>query len=35
MAHYEHLPIYREAFTFLIYCETIVQYFKDNSNGIR
>jgi len=28
MAHYEHLPIYREAFKFLIYCETIVQHFS-------
>jgi len=23
MAQYEHLPIYRDAFKFLIYCETI------------
>jgi len=28
MAQYEHLPIYREAFKFLIYCETIVQHFS-------
>jgi hypothetical protein len=28
MAQYEHLPIYREAFSFLIYCETIVQHFS-------
>ena len=27
MAQYEHLPIYREAFKFLIYCETSVQHF--------
>lgn len=27
MAQYEHLPIYREAFTFLIYCEDIVRHF--------
>jgi hypothetical protein len=27
MAQYEHLPIYRGAFKFLIYCETIVHYF--------
>jgi hypothetical protein len=27
MAQYEHLPIYREAFKFLTYCETIVQHF--------
>jgi len=28
MAQYEHLPIYREAFKYLIYCETIVQHFS-------
>jgi hypothetical protein len=28
MAQYEHLPIYREAFKFMIYCETIVQHFS-------
>ncbi len=28
MAKYEHLPIYRKAFTFLIYCETIVKNFS-------
>ena len=28
MAQYEHLPIYREAFKFLTYCETIVQHFS-------
>jgi len=28
MAQYEHLPIYREAFKFLIYCETIVPHFS-------
>jgi len=27
MAQYEHLPIYRDAFKFLIYSETIVQHF--------
>ncbi|RPH48913.1 MAG: four helix bundle protein [Desulfobacteraceae bacterium] len=27
MAQYEHLPIYREAFKFLINCETVVQHF--------
>jgi len=27
MAQYEHLPINREAFKFLIYCETIVKNF--------
>jgi hypothetical protein len=27
MAHYEHLPIYRSAFDFLIYCEGIVRHF--------
>lgn len=27
MAHYEHLPIYRDSFKFLLYCETIVQHF--------
>jgi hypothetical protein len=27
MAQHEHLPIYREAFEFLIYCETIVRHF--------
>ena len=27
MAQYEHLPIYRDAFKFLIYCETIVHHF--------
>jgi len=28
MAQYEHLPIYREAFKFLIYCEEIVRNFS-------
>lgn len=28
MAQYEHLPIYREAFKFLMYCETIVPHFS-------
>ena len=28
MAQYEHLPIYREAFKFLIYCENIVEHFS-------
>lgn len=28
MARYEHLPIYREAFKFLLYCETIVRNFS-------
>jgi hypothetical protein len=28
MAQYEHLPIYREAFDFLIYCEGIVKNFS-------
>ncbi|MCD6356843.1 MAG: hypothetical protein J7L66_06100 [Anaerolineaceae bacterium] len=28
MAQYEHLPIYRESFKFLIYCETIVKDFS-------
>jgi len=28
MAHYEHLPIYHEAFKFLIFCETIVKDFS-------
>jgi hypothetical protein len=28
MAQYEHLPIYRDAFNFLIYCETIVKNFS-------
>jgi len=28
MAHYEHLPIYRSSFNFLIYCETIVKNFS-------
>ena len=28
MAKYEHLPIYHEAFKFLIYCETIVKNFS-------
>jgi hypothetical protein len=27
MAQYEHLPLYRDTFKFLIYCETIVQHF--------
>ena len=28
MAQYEHLPIYRQAYKFLIYCETIVNKFS-------
>ena len=28
MAQYEHLPIYRESFKFLIYCESIVKNFS-------
>ena len=28
MAQYEHLPIYREAFKFLIYCDTVVRNFS-------
>ena len=28
MAQYEHLPIYRDVFKFLIYCETIVKNFS-------
>ena len=28
MAQYEHLPIYREAFKFLSYCEAIVVHFS-------
>lgn len=28
MAQYEHLPIYREAFQFLIFCETVVKNFS-------
>ncbi len=28
MAQYEHLPIYRETFQFLIYCEMIVKNFS-------
>jgi hypothetical protein len=27
MAQYAHLPVYREVFKFLIYCETIIQHF--------
>lgn len=28
MAYYEHLPIYRESFQFLLYCELIVKNFS-------
>lgn len=28
MAQYEHLPIYRQAYKFLIYCENIVKNFS-------
>lgn len=28
MAQYEHLPIYRESFQFLLYCESIVRNFS-------
>ena len=28
MARYEHLPIYRESFRFLIYCESMVKNFS-------
>ena len=28
MAQYEHLPIYRDAYNFLIFCETVVRNFS-------